>query len=83
MSSTAQLFAGLIAFLPPDQHKKSAPDPVISTCLQDCRNCFIVILSGDNRVKNNDSPYHSAQIDNHDCFHKADHVSEIQGSDGW
>ena len=24
---------------------------VIITCLQDCRNCFRVILSGDNRVK--------------------------------
>ena len=24
---------------------------VIITCLQDCRNCFTVILSGDNRVK--------------------------------
>ena len=34
-----------------------------------------------------DSPYHSAEIANHDCFYNADHVSEIQGillgSDGW
>ena len=42
---------------------------VIITCLQDRRNCFRVILSGDNRVKKNiDSPYHSAEIGNHDCF---------------
>ena len=39
---------------------------VIITCLQDCRNCFRVILSGDNRVKNIDSPYHSAEIGNQD-----------------
>ena len=52
---------------------------VIIMCLQDCRNCFRVILSGDNRVKNIDSPYHSAEIGNHDCFYNADHVYEIQG----
>ena len=60
---------------------------VMITCLQDCRNCFRVILSGDNRVKNIDSPYHSAEIGYHDCFYNADHVYEIQGillgSDGW
>ena len=60
---------------------------VIITYLQDCRNCFRVILSGDNRVKNIDSPYHLAEIGNHDCFYNADHVYEIQGillgSDGW
>ena len=48
---------------------------------------FRVILSGDNRVKNIDSPYHLAEIGNHDCFYNADHVYEIQGillgSDGW
>ena len=60
---------------------------VIITCLQDCRNCFRVILSGDNRVENIDSPHHSAEIGNHYCFYNADHVYEIQGillgSDGW
>ena len=37
--------------------------------------------------KNIDSPYHSAEIGNQDCFYNADHVYEIQGillgSDGW
>ena len=50
---------------------------VIITCLQDCRNSFTVILSGDNRVKIIDSPYHSAEIGNYDCFYNADHVYEI------